>query len=87
LFELHTSTYVSGRPAMIALMSESGGGIGPPEMWPTTSGFTAMTTSAPATRLEPDRDTPPECILTVIPRSCAHRTYRWASPSPSRFQS
>ncbi|WP_232490830.1 hypothetical protein [Mycobacterium dioxanotrophicus] len=72
--ELHTSMFAVGTSEMIARMSSSGGGMGPPEMWPTMSGRTATTMSRPATRLDPDRDTPPECILTVMPRWWAHST-------------
>ena len=58
---------------MTERISSSGMGIGPPEMWATMSGWAPVTTSWPATREEPLRDTPPEWILIRIPRSSAQR--------------
>ena len=49
-------------------------GMGPPVLCPITSGSMALTMSTPATWLTPERDTPPEWILTFMSRALAHFT-------------
>ena len=69
--QISTSHSVS---ATIRRKSSSGMGMGPPVLWPMMSGSMAFTMSMPATWLTPDRETPPEWILTLMPRARDHLT-------------